>query len=76
MAHDQFDNAERVKAMGVGARLDAKRVNAFRLAAALATLLADPGLPARCGEVAAAFDDGAQFDAACASLVAKPQGQV
>jgi rhamnosyltransferase subunit B len=73
LAHDQFDNAERVKALGVGARLDATRVNASRLAAALANLLAAPGLPARCGQVAARFDDGAQFDAACASLL---QGQV
>jgi rhamnosyltransferase subunit B len=76
LAHDQFDNAERVKALGVGARLDATRVNASRLATALADLLADPGLPARCREVAATFDDGAQFDAACARLLANPQGQV
>jgi rhamnosyltransferase subunit B len=78
MAHDQFDNAERVKAMGVGARLDAKRVNASRLAAALAALLADPGVPARASQVAGTFDGGAQFDAACASLlaIAQPQGQV
>ena len=76
LAHDQFDNAERVKALGVGARLDATRVNASRLATALANLLADPALPARCREVAATFDDGAQFNAACARLLAKLQGQV
>jgi hypothetical protein len=51
-------------------------VNASRLATALATLLADPGLPARCREVAGTFDDGAQFNAACARLLANPQGQV
>jgi rhamnosyltransferase subunit B len=69
LAHDQFDNAERVNALGVGARLDATRVRADRLAAALAGLLAAPGLADRCRAVAAQFDEGAVFKAACAALL-------
>jgi rhamnosyltransferase subunit B len=69
LAHDQFDNAERVKALGVGARLDAMRVSADRLAASLTDLLGAPDLAARCRQVAARFDHGATFDAACAALL-------
>ena len=68
LAHDQFDNAERVKALGVGARLDAMRLTAPRLAAALHALLDAPGLAGRCAQVAARFDGGTSFDAACAAL--------
>jgi len=69
LAHDQFDNAERVRALGVGARLDATRVTARRLEAALQGLFDMPGLEARCSQVAARFDHGAAFDAACAALL-------
>jgi rhamnosyltransferase subunit B len=69
LAHDQFDNAERVKALGVGARLDATRVSAARLASALQALLDTPGLETRCRQVAARFDHGAAFAAACAALL-------
>jgi rhamnosyltransferase subunit B len=69
LAHDQFDNAERVKALGVGARLDATRVTAQRLEAALQVLFDTPGLDARCSQVAARFDHGALFEQACAALV-------
>jgi rhamnosyltransferase subunit B len=69
LSHDQFDNAERVKALGVGARLDATRVTARRLDAALGELLAAPGLAGRCRHVSNRFDNGATFDAACAALL-------
>ena len=69
LSHDQFDNAERVKALGVGARLDAVRVSAARLAQALEELLTRPELVKKCQLVAVAFDDGARFDAACAALL-------
>lgn len=69
LSHDQFDNAERVKALGVGARLDATRVTPARLAATLQTLLNGPGLHEQCRRVAGQFDDGARFAAACAHLV-------
>lgn len=69
LAHDQFDNAERVKALGVGARLDATRVNPARLAAALDALLQAPGLADRCSFVASQFDDGRRFEVACAAIL-------
>lgn len=47
-AHDQFDNAERVRALGVGAALAARRVNADRLAAALRKLLASREISSQC----------------------------
>jgi rhamnosyltransferase subunit B len=70
LSHDQFDNAERVKALGVGARLDATRVTPARMAGALDDLLNSPGLAASCQAVAARFDDGDSFKRACAALVA------
>lgn len=42
LAHDQFDNAMRVRALGAGASLPAARVEAARLARGLARLLANP----------------------------------
>lgn len=77
LAHDQFDNAERVKALGVGERLDARRVRPERperLTAALAGLLNAAGLANRCREVAAHFDEGAAFNDACAALLQLTQG--
>lgn len=73
LAHDQFDNAERVKALGVGARLDATRLHAASLAAALTDLLDAPGLAVNLARVAAHFDQGARFEAACAALVQRSQ---
>lgn len=54
-AHDQFDNALRVRALGVGDALPASRAHARRLQARLARLLADAALPARCQAVADRF---------------------
>ncbi|WP_296948330.1 nucleotide disphospho-sugar-binding domain-containing protein [uncultured Massilia sp.] len=56
LAHDQFDNAMRVAALGAGAGLPAARVDAARLARALARLLDDPAVAQRCRAVAARFD--------------------
>ncbi|MDQ2818903.1 MAG: glycosyltransferase [Pseudomonadota bacterium] len=69
MSHDQFDNAERVKTLKVGARLDAARLNTGRLVAALAGLFSRPDLAERCREVAARADDGAAFAQACKQLL-------
>ena len=55
LAHDQFDNAARVEALGVGLALPATRLNTRRLVAALAALLDDDGLRPRCRAVAAKF---------------------
>jgi rhamnosyltransferase subunit B len=69
LSHDQFDNAERVRALGAGARLDATRVTPARLAGALERLLASSGLADRCQDVASRFDDGARFRQACGALL-------
>lgn len=42
LAHDQFDNAERVRALGVGTSVPAAKVNARRLTAALHEALGKP----------------------------------
>ena len=73
LAHDQFDNAERVKALGVGQRLDAARVTPERLTSALAVLLGKSGLHAHCAQVAGEFDPGTRFDAACANIISLTQ---
>ncbi|MCC6572991.1 MAG: glycosyltransferase [Planctomycetes bacterium] len=52
MAHDQPDNAARVKKLGVGADLPPKKFTAARLAKKLDTLLKDPALPVRCTAIA------------------------
>lgn len=53
LAHDQFDNAERVRRLGVGAGIPAPRFTAARLTAALRGLLDDPGTADRCRAMAA-----------------------
>jgi rhamnosyltransferase subunit B len=69
LSHDQFDNAERVKSLGVGARLDATRVTPARLAEDLDKLLHAPALMVQCRQVASCFDDGARFQQTCAGLL-------
>lgn len=58
---DQFDNAERVRRLGVGLRLDHRRYSATRAAAALTSLLDDPATADRARTVglAVAQEDGA-----------------
>jgi rhamnosyltransferase subunit B len=56
LAHDQFDNAARVEALGVGLGLRAGRVNAARLAAKLMQLTDNAGLTRQCQAVSARFD--------------------
>jgi rhamnosyltransferase subunit B len=52
-AHDQFDNAQRIHALGAGQILHMRRLRAGTLRAALAGLLASSETRARCGELAA-----------------------
>ena len=54
LAHDQFDNAARVEALGVGASLRATRLDPERLVAALRRVAAE-GVAARAREVSAHF---------------------
>jgi len=48
MAFDQFDNAERLRRLGVGASVPARRFTAERAAAALDALLASPTTAEQC----------------------------
>jgi rhamnosyltransferase subunit B len=53
LAHDQFDNAARVRALGVGACLRARPLDAARLVRTLARVLGDEALARRCRELSA-----------------------
>jgi rhamnosyltransferase subunit B len=68
LAHDQFDNAARVTALGVGASLTAARLNEGRLVRALRGLLAAPGLAERTQAVAGRFVEGEGMARVCAAL--------
>jgi rhamnosyltransferase subunit B len=70
LAHDQFDNAARVKALGAGLVLPASRLSAQRLARSLRRLLAAPLLPAHCLAAASMFDCEPNMDELCESLSA------
>ena len=74
LAHDQFDNAARVAALGVGAGLAAARVDAPRLARAVEAILGAPGLAARTQAVAARFDTDVALDGLCAALESLSSG--
>jgi rhamnosyltransferase subunit B len=55
LAHDQFDNAARVVALGVGRSLPASRLNGVRLARSLELLLLDRDLVRRCRAISRRF---------------------
>lgn len=67
-AYDQFDNAARVQALGVGHSLPARRASGRRMARALAALLASPTLSQRTAAVAARFADAPGLAALCAVI--------
>jgi rhamnosyltransferase subunit B len=52
LAHDQFDNAARVRRLGIGASVSARGVTAAGLAAALEPLLASGSVGGTCRDVA------------------------
>jgi rhamnosyltransferase subunit B len=55
LAHDQFDNAARVAALGVAFRARAPRLNGVRLARALQQLLGDRELVPHCRKISRRF---------------------
>lgn len=65
MAHDQFDNGARVRALGVGGVLAASRLRVGTLAKMLHDLLASTTVRARCDIVAARFSQDQGIDALC-----------
>ena len=68
LAHDQFDNAARVEALGAGRVLPASRLNAVRLTRSLRRLLAAPLLPVH--SAALKFDREPNMDELCRVLAA------
>ena len=71
-AHDQFDNAARVEALGVGLVLPATHLDARRLERSLRQLLSSPTTPAQCRAAAARFMPDSPLDAVCAALASLP----
>ena len=52
MAHDQPDNANRLRRLGVGDSLHPRKWTGERIAARLQKLLSDPAMPAKCAALA------------------------
>lgn len=69
-AHDQFDNAARCEALGVGLRMDASRVSVQRLRSAFERLIGDDAMRDRSAALgrAVGMEDGGT--GACAALEA------
>jgi rhamnosyltransferase subunit B len=68
LAHDQFDNAARVVALGVGASLHAARVTPARMVQALQQVVGKEQVAARCLEAAGRFAAPGGVDALCERL--------
>jgi rhamnosyltransferase subunit B len=68
LAHDQFDNAARVAALGVGASLPASKLDAARLGQVLQGMLGDGSLPGHAREVARRFAPRQALQGLCAHL--------
>ncbi len=64
-AHDQFDNAERVRRLGVGRTVKAKRYTARSATRALAAVLSDPAVAAACRAVATRLVDDDSVERTC-----------
>lgn len=67
LAHDQFDNAARVRALGVGDSLHASSLTAGRLRRQLGRLMGDAAMPEDCRRVAA-MTAPAELGPLCAQL--------
>ena len=74
LAHDQFDNAARVVALGAGASLHASRVSAGRMARALQRVVGREEVAGRCREIRARFDAPSGIADLCARLEALAAG--
>ena len=68
LAHDQFDNAARVVAMGAGASLHAARVTPVRMAQALQKVVGNTQVAAQSAALAARFEGQGGVDGVCARL--------
>ena len=70
LAHDQFDNAARVQALGAGASLRARSLDATRLARTLQRLLGDEALARRCAALGQGCAPEDALQGLCARLEA------
>jgi rhamnosyltransferase subunit B len=70
LAHDQFDNGARVEALGAGASLPARTLDAARMARTLHRVLGDETLARRCREIGRQFAPGQALQGLCARLEA------
>ncbi|ASG23273.1 glycosyltransferase [Nitrospirillum viridazoti] len=70
MAHDQFDNAARTVALGVGRQLPMRRYRPAAVAAALEHLTDDHAMKRRCAEVAARLVADTAITEACDRILA------
>jgi len=70
LAHDQFDNAARVMALGAGASLHASKVTPARMAAALRAVVGVEPVARSCAHVAARLSAPAPIDTLCERLEA------
>ncbi len=68
LAHDQFDNAARITALGVGTSVRASRLTTSRLISALRRVSA-PAIVTRAKEVSGRFHTGDGFEAVCERLL-------
>ena len=68
LAHDQFDNAARVEALGAGVSLHAARVTPARMAAALRQVVGVDQVARQCAQVAQRFAAPSPIDALCERL--------
>lgn len=68
-AHDQFDNGERVKALGVGSTLPAARLRVGNLRRRLEGLLASDDVQAQCRAAAARLAENRGAGAVCEIIV-------
>ena len=68
MAYDQFDNAARLRRLGVGLSLPVARFRGPAVAEALQDLLDSAEVSARCREIAGRFRDTRPLDEACVAI--------
>lgn len=70
LAHDQFDNADRARRLGVALAIVPKRFRAPAVADALARLIDSPEVRSRCRDVAARFEGVDPVADACGAIEA------
>lgn len=68
MSHDQFDNADRLKTLGVADEINEKRYRPKRVAKKLSALIESPTVQSKCKEAASRFIGFDPLSAACEEI--------